>query len=167
MTHMSDIIKTRNPKDLRALFVALSQNPGWLSRWSGRLKLTPKEEEILTEMADAHRDLEAWRKDDLRTWVKPRVRALRAEVAPPARPGGLTLTQIEAARAFPLEKLLPEGKPGNRRCLFPDHQDRTPSMQVKNGFGFCHGCNRHMDAIRYLEIVRGLTFPQAVLELSK
>lgn len=76
------------------------------------------------------------------------------------RKGGLTEAQIERARSRPLEEIVEVGKGGFILC--PLHDDRNPSMLVKDGFGYCFPCHGRLDSIGYMMKVRGLSFPQAV-----
>ena len=76
---------------------------------------------------------------------------------------GLEPSQIEKARAFPLEELV-ETKRGMMLC--PLHEDTHPSMLVKKGFGYCFSCGGHLDSIGYLMNVRGMRFREAVEALQ-
>ncbi len=81
----------------------------------------------------------------------------------PEMRGELTDVMIERARNFPLEKLV-EPIRGYIKCPF--HDDKKPSMWVKDGFGFCFPCDKSLDAIGYMMQIKGLSFPDAVKALQ-
>lgn len=84
----------------------------------------------------------------------------------PARNGQITDLMIEQARAYPIEKLV-EVKRGMRiNCISPDHQDKHPSMDIRNGYAYCYACGFHADSIKVYMTLRGCTFPEAVRALN-
>ena len=52
---------------------------------------------------------------------------------------------------------------GMVRCPFPDHNDRTPSFEVKKSGDYwkCYGCNRHGGAIDFVKTYHGTDFLEA------
>ncbi len=52
--------------------------------------------------------------------------------------------------------------------LCPFHSEKTPSFTVNEDKGvfYCHGCGEGGDAIRFIEKVEGLTFPEALAHLG-
>ena len=52
---------------------------------------------------------------------------------------------------------------GTVHCPFPDHDDRTPSFEVKSSGNrwFCYGCNRHGGAIDFVKTYHGTGFLEA------
>lgn len=71
--------------------------------------------------------------------------------------------QIERARNYPLKDLLNTNK-NIAKCPF--HDDRTASLNIKNNFYHCHGCNLSGDTIDFIMKRDGFTFKEAVLKLS-
>lgn len=70
---------------------------------------------------------------------------------------------IERARLYPLERLIPDfdmARAGYVRCRW--HEDKKPSMLVKNGFGYCFTCAKSVDSIRWLMEVDNMGFIDAV-----
>ena len=107
--------------------------------------------------------------------LERRLSRIKAEIWYMGRPKGktsrLTDAQIERAKSYPLEALLDEQPiKGRIRCPLHlervGHEDRDPSMVVKNGWGYCFSCGGSLDAIGYLMKVRGLSFPEAVEALQ-
>ncbi len=98
-------------------------------------------------------------------------RKVRARQVHKTQPDFMQLTEFEIARAreFPLDRLLQEqGVEINRasKILCPFHDDRNPSMWVKNGWGYCHSCGESCDSIKWLMKVRGVEFVDAVRSLQ-
>lgn len=54
-------------------------------------------------------------------------------------------------------------------CRCPFHEEKTPSFSVSPEVGlyFCFGCKASGDAIRFLEHLEGLTFPEALRRLAE
>lgn len=77
--------------------------------------------------------------------------------------GVLTESQIDRARAIPLDRIV-ESHKGFILC--PLHTDTHPSMSIKKGFGKCFTCGGHIDSIGYLMKVKGMSFRQAVEHLG-
>ena len=70
---------------------------------------------------------------------------------------------IERARSYPLEQLV--GLSGFVKC--PYHDDKTPSLWVRNGFGYCFPCQKRVDSIDYVRKTLGLGFKEAVEYLNR
>lgn len=51
----------------------------------------------------------------------------------------------------------------------PFHEEKTPSFTVKRNGGYfkCFGCGKGGDAIKFVQLYKGLTFPEAVTEIAK
>jgi hypothetical protein len=86
------------------------------------------------------------------------------------RPGALTDTHIQQARAVPLARLVttplrPSGKTLVGEC--PLHEDRRPSFTVypDTNSWYCFGCQRGGDAIAFVRYLHGFSFRQAVRSL--
>jgi len=75
----------------------------------------------------------------------------------------LTPEQIERARNYPLKDLL-ETEKNITNCPF--HDDKTASLNIKNNFYFCHGCDAKGDTIKFLMQRDGSTFREAVVKLQ-
>ena len=71
--------------------------------------------------------------------------------------------QIERAKNYPIKDLLNTNK-SITNCPF--HDDRTASLNIKNNFYHCHGCNISGDTIDFLMKRDGLTFKEAVMKLT-
>lgn len=86
----------------------------------------------------------------------------------------ITEKQIEKARNYPIEWLLPSGgkKIGNKivyNCPFDDHRDSTPSFTVypKTNTFVCYGCSRKGDVITFIEDFCQVNFVEAIEYLLK
>jgi len=78
---------------------------------------------------------------------------------------GITPEQIERARAYPLENLLPEiNKQGYALCI--NHDDAKPSMFTRGNFCYCFSCQWTGDSIAVAMKLKNLTFPNAVRFLA-
>lgn len=78
---------------------------------------------------------------------------------------GLTDHEIERARTYPLEKLVPDlSQRGYTRCRW--HDDNSPSMLVRNGFGWCFSCSTWADSIKWIMVEKAMSFPEAVKHLA-
>lgn len=79
----------------------------------------------------------------------------------------ITDHDIERARAYPLERIIPNfemAKAGYIQCRW--HEDKRPSMLIKNGFGYCFACQKCIDSIGWLMDVESLSFIDAVRYLK-
>lgn len=75
----------------------------------------------------------------------------------------ITDQDIESARGYPLERLIPDfdmARAGYIECRW--HEDKKPSMLVKNGFGYCFACAKSIDSIGWLMDVDRMGFIDAV-----
>lgn len=83
-------------------------------------------------------------------------------------PGRITQDDIDRAKACDWENLL---KPVRRHkenhftALCPFHQEKTASFLVKNGFGYCFGCQWQGDSIKFLMQLENISFIEAVKKL--
>jgi len=75
---------------------------------------------------------------------------------------GITDEMIERARDYPMEELA--GGKGLLKCVF--HEDRSPSMLIKNNYAYCFGCGKSSDTIAWLMEVEGMGFADAVRRLN-
>ncbi len=79
---------------------------------------------------------------------------------------GITDEQIERAKQYPIEDLVDVGRGGMARCISGEHDDKTPSMDCRNNFVFCHACGFHADVIAVYQKIHRATFPEAVKALQ-
>lgn len=99
----------------------------------------------------------------IRAGILHRARIARGE---PENPNRITDWDIEAARKFPLEKLVPELNRHNRMpCRW--HNGKGNNFLVKEGFGYCFVCNVSVDAIKWLIEINNYSFPDAVRFLAR
>ena len=76
---------------------------------------------------------------------------------------GITEDMIERARNYPIEKLI-EAKRSFALCPF--HDDKHPSLYLRNNFYHCFTCKASGDTISLLMNRDGLSFPEAVEALQ-
>lgn len=79
---------------------------------------------------------------------------------------GCTYDEIQRARNYPMERLLEIGRSGRIRCVNPEHEDKSPSMLVRNNYAYCFACHFHADTIDVYMILNHCTFPEAVRGLN-
>lgn len=77
----------------------------------------------------------------------------------------ITDDMILQAREYPIEDLIEVNGRGFALC--PYHDDKKPSMLVRNGFAYCFSCQTSKDAIAIAMDIFNLKFPQAVKKLCK
>lgn len=75
---------------------------------------------------------------------------------------GFTMQDIGNARNFPITRLI---KNRGMMALCPFHNEKTPSLNLKGNFYYCHGCGATGDVIDFLMKKDGLTFRQAIMKL--
>jgi len=97
------------------------------------------------------------------------IQALQREIISLRKPkesfrGGVSEDEIMRARQAPWEQLIEVNRAGMAVCPF--HADRDPSFHVKNGFGYCFGCQWKGDQIAFLMERDGLSFVDAVKQLQ-
>jgi hypothetical protein len=80
------------------------------------------------------------------------------------RKGKIDEFMIQRARDYPIENLIDVGR--NKMALCPFHDDKTPSMYVKNNFGYCFSCQKHADTIELCMQTKGFNFVEAVKYLQ-
>jgi hypothetical protein len=79
--------------------------------------------------------------------------------------GAITPAMIEGARAYPISSLIEVSK-GMTRCINPAHEDKTPSMGIKDNHAHCFGCGWHGDAIAVYQQIHNVGFIEAVKALT-
>lgn len=80
--------------------------------------------------------------------------------------GRITKTDIERARQFPLESLLSNIRNNKTNCISGIHEDKHPSLDIRNNFAYCYSCGFHGDAIAVYMKVAGVDFVTAVKKLN-
>ncbi len=75
----------------------------------------------------------------------------------------ITPDMIERAKEYPIDNLI-DTRAGFALCLF--HEDRHPSMFVKNNFAHCFSCGKTADTIDVYRKLHGATFPEAIRALQ-
>ncbi len=77
----------------------------------------------------------------------------------------ITDDMIQRAKEQPIEELLPHPVKNKKTNCF-HHDDKNPSMGVKNNKVHCFVCNKTWDSIAVICELRGLRFPDAVRALA-
>ncbi len=85
------------------------------------------------------------------------------ESHPKQRRETISPDMIERAKAYPIENFI-DAQRGMALCIF--HDDRNPSMLVKNNFVHCFACGKTGDVIDVYRKLHGATFPAAVRALQ-
>ena len=75
----------------------------------------------------------------------------------------LTPDMIERARQYPFEELIEFRR---NVTLCPFHDDRHPSMGLKNNYVRCFSCGWKGDTLKFVIEKEGLSFPDAVKRLQ-
>lgn len=70
---------------------------------------------------------------------------------------------IERAKEYPLEQIL---KIKRNMALCINHTERTPSMNCKNNFAYCHACGWTGDTIDIKMKIDNINFVDAVKSLQ-
>ena len=79
-----------------------------------------------------------------------------------AKDNSLTPDEIAQARDYPLSKLI---EARGTMAICPFHNDKNPSMSIKNNFYYCFSCHAHGDVIDFVMKTKGLDFKSAVKSL--
>jgi len=84
----------------------------------------------------------------------------------PTSPSSITPEDIQRAKEYPIENLLPE-PPRRNMARCPIHEDKTASFQIKKNNTFtCYGCNEFGDAIDLYQKLHNSNFIEAVKALQ-
>ena len=70
-------------------------------------------------------------------------------------------SDIENARNYPIQKLLDTNE-NIVSCINPDHDDKNPSMDIRNNYCYCYSCGATYDAIEVHKILNNSSFMEAV-----
>lgn len=106
----------------------------------------------LVELMQHRGDIE--KKQKLIEGIKKIERRLESDISP---------DEIERAREYPIENLIPI-RNGMSKCV--EHDDKSPSMNCKKNFVYCHSCGFHADAIGLYMKLNNCGFKEAVKTLS-
>ena len=88
---------------------------------------------------------------------------LRHKALLAGRRPALTPGMIEQARRYPFEELHEFRR---NAALCPFHDDKHPSMSLKNNYVRCWSCGWKGDTIKFVMEKEGLSFPDAVKRLQ-
>lgn len=75
----------------------------------------------------------------------------------------ITPEQVIRAREYPITEFV---KSRNGMASCPFHTDKTPSMNLRNNFYYCHSCGETGDVIDFVMKLEHLTFAQAIQRLA-
>ena len=73
----------------------------------------------------------------------------------------ITPDMIARAREYPITQLI-EFTRGKTRCISGTHEDKHPSMSLKDNFAHCFSCGYHADSIAVCMQIKNLSFQEAV-----
>ncbi len=74
----------------------------------------------------------------------------------------ITKSNIERAKSYPLESLVTVE---NGKAICVSHDDKRPSMDVRNGFAYCYSCGWHGDVIAVFMKIHNVDLIDAVNRL--
>ncbi len=84
---------------------------------------------------------------------------------PAKRNNGITDEMIQRAKQYPISELLTVPIRGNvTNCIA--HDDKNPSMNIKNNWAYCHACGFRGDSISVYMRLNGVDFNSAVKNLN-
>lgn len=78
----------------------------------------------------------------------------------------ITQGDIERAKAYPIESLLPNTHNNKTNCISGTHEDKHPSMDIRNNFAYCYSCGWHGDTIAIFVKLHGTDFVTSVKTLN-
>lgn len=144
---------------------AVSRRKEYLIKETAKLET---EQNQLLQAFSGNNELNRFLLLDSLKWLKNRIQRFANELEHKGREssGSITQADIEKARQFPLESLLPNVRNGKTRCISGTHEDKHPSMDVRNGFAYCYSCGFHGDAITICMKVDGVDFVTAIKKLN-
>jgi chromosome segregation ATPase len=91
--------------------------------------------------------------------VEKSIRSLASNSNKKAGSNWITQEMIENAKNYPFSSLIELKR---NMALCPFHDDRRPSLSVKNNRFHCFGCGLSGDTIKFVMLRDGLSFPEAV-----
>lgn len=128
--------------------------------------LLTKIEEVRKEFFDGCIEL-AEREDDLTYWSEQHLQSLEKQLwrmgmelkILSGKEEGITPERIAFARKHPITDFVQHR---NFMALCPFHKERTPSMNIRNNYFYCHGCGETGDVIDYVMKTQNLPFRKAI-----
>lgn len=96
--------------------------------------------------------------------LKMRIRCLALEAEGKKRKDKITPDMIIRAREYPITELLGGQRRGNYLCI--NHDDRRPSLGVKNNRAMCFSCGFSGDSIDVIMLKENLDFIEAIRRLQ-
>ena len=82
---------------------------------------------------------------------------------PKIKEGKITDQMIQKAKEYPIINLI-ENRKGMALCPF--HDDKRPSLNLKNNFAYCHSCGYTADTIKLYQDLNNCSFSESVKYLS-
>lgn len=104
--------------------------------------------------------------DDIISFMKDLEKPKRTKPSVKIERNPLIVNEIEIARGYPIDNLLEVDMHSRAICISPDHEDKTPSMDVRNGFCYCYACGYHGDVINVAQKLWNCSFIDAVKILN-
>ena len=89
----------------------------------------------------------------------------KQEMNPVKPKNEITPFMVERAKEYPVENLLFVVK-GLTKCISGEHEDKRPSMNVRNNKVRCFACGFHGDSIDVAMRINGWSFHEAVKNLQ-
>lgn len=77
---------------------------------------------------------------------------------------GITDRMIEIAEEYPITNLIEPVR--NNMAICPFHNDKRPSMNLKNNFAYCHACGYSANTIKLYQDLNHVGFIEAVKKLN-
>jgi hypothetical protein len=96
--------------------------------------------------------------------IKMQIRMLLLELSGKARKDQITEDMISKAKDYPIESLLNVRRKGNILCIV--HDEKTPSMSIKNNRVTCFSCGWHGDSIDIAMKLWRCSFQEALRRLQ-
>lgn len=123
----------------------------------------------LVRLFSGHNELERYLLLDSLRWLNGQVKQFELELnSSNKKPNDKRITQvdIERAKQYPLENLLTNIRHNKTNCISGSHEDKHPSMDVRNGFAYCYSCGWRGDSIAVFMKVNTVDFITAVKRLK-
>lgn len=115
------------------------------------------------ELAKRDDDLIYWSEKNLER-IEKRLRILGMEVKILlGRSVGISPEKVAKAQKYPITEFI---RHRGYMALCSFHKERTPSMNIKNNFYYCYGCQAHGDVIDYVMKTKNINFKEAINLLS-
>ena len=107
--------------------------------------------------------IKIWKGNRLDGYIK-KIRRLKSALIKLNNKREITNLQIQKARDYPFEMLVPEVRKDFAICPF--HSERNASFYIKGNYGFCFGCGWKGDPIDFIQEKEGVNFLEAVKRLQ-